>query len=72
MKADFPSLFYTLSFPPSIYDNTPGHKDLDEGEFTSLDEARDVAFGIATELELDVWITEHFGASSNLIEIIEG
>lgn len=40
--------------------------------FTDLDNARDVAFGIAEELEVDIHITEHYGKAKNIIEIIEG
>lgn len=66
------SLSYTLSFPPSAYDHNRDLEPLNEGDFTSLDRARDVAFEIASEIEGEVWITEHFGQSSNLVEIIEG
>lgn len=44
----------------------------DPDTYTDLAKARDVAFGIAQELELDVNIFERFGQSENLIEIIEG
>lgn len=69
MNDETPSLYYTLAFPPSIYADSPT---LDEGDFTNLERARDVAFEVAQEIGGEVWITEHFGASSNLIEIIEG
>ena len=39
-------------------------------EFINLDEARDVAFEIATETGEAVSIFETFGASSNLIETV--
>ncbi len=40
--------------------------------YTDLDKARDVAFGVAEELGLDIHITEHYGEAKNVIEIIEG
>lgn len=43
----------------------------DPDTYTSLDKARDVAFGIAEELELDVNIVERFGQSENIVEVIE-
>jgi hypothetical protein len=58
------SLSYTLS-APDLEDP------LNEGEFNSLDRARDIAFEISLEYAVPVRITEHFGASSNLIEIVE-
>lgn len=40
--------------------------------YTDLDNARDVAFGIAEELGLDVNIVEGYGQSENIIEVVEG
>jgi hypothetical protein len=49
-------LTYTLSFPA------------DNDEFVKLEDARDVAFEVATETGETIHIYENFGASSNLIE----
>jgi hypothetical protein len=55
---------YTLS----IFTGTPA----DPETYTDLAKARDVAFGVAEELGLDIYITEHYGEAKNVIEIIEG
>jgi hypothetical protein len=49
-------LTYTLSFPA------------DNDEFIKLEDARDVAFEVATETGETIYIYENFGASSNLVE----
>ena len=46
--------------------------DADPTIFTNLDKARDVAFGVAEELGLDINIVERFGQSETIIEVIEG
>lgn len=50
------TLTYTLSFPA------------ENDEFVNLDDARDVAFEVATETGETIYIYENFGASSNLVE----
>ena len=59
-----PSLYYDL-----VSDS--GHL-LDVETFASIDRARDVAFDLAQELELNVHIRENYGAACNVIEIVEG
>ncbi len=58
------NLNYTLTFATTglLCD---GHS------YTDLDEARDVAFDFSGEAGGAVCITEHFGASSHLIEVVE-
>ena len=43
----------------------------DGQSYTDLDEARDVAFDFSDEAGGSVCITEHFGASSHLVEVVE-
>jgi hypothetical protein len=58
------NLNYTLTFATTglLCD---GHN------YTDLDEARDVAFDFSDEAGGAVLITEHFGASSHLVEVVE-
>lgn len=55
---------YTLTFP--------GGSPAEDEVFTSLDQARDVAFEVATDFGLDVHITQQFGAAEHVVEIVEG
>lgn len=58
---------------PLYYDLiSPTGQLLEDETFTSIDRARDVAFDLAQELGMDVYIRENFGAARNFVEIVEG
>ena len=58
--------FHTLNYTPMITYTLSFSAENDE--FINLDDARDVAFGVAQETGATIYIYENFGASSNKIE----
>ena len=60
-----PNLFYNL------VSEVTGEL-LENEIFYNLNEARDAAFGLAQELELNVEVIENFGNSLRVVEVIEG